>query len=346
MITENTLAFTICSANYLAQAITLGHTLKETNPKVQFRIYLVDRLEGRQEIRNHVPFPLIEIEQVPVTDFGGMVLRYNVVELNTSVKPYIIDYIFKSECNFYKIVYLDPDIMVFQPLTDLFTNLDSYNIVVTPHILTPSDNDPNIPQETSFLATGIFNLGFIAIKRSTETLRFLNWWKDKLIHQGYNKLDHHLFYDQKWLNFAPVFFEGVYIEKNRGYNMAPWNLHERTLNKKNETYIVNDKYPLIFFHFSSYKTTNPSQISQHTKYTFDLRPDLKEVIQLYHTQLLNNGEHYFTKMTYFFSAYKIEIMRINALNNSSLPMQKLRKLKYYIEEKWSMKNKKLPLKSL
>jgi hypothetical protein len=346
MNSKKELVFTICSANYFAQAITLGNSLQATNSDVEFRIYLVDRLEGREEVRSRVPFPLIEIEEVPVTDFEGMVLRYNVVELNTSVKPYIFDHILKTELDIQKVVYLDPDIMVFQPLTHLFETLDNYNMVLTPHILTPSDNNPNVPQETSFLATGIFNLGFIAIKRSTETLRFLNWWKDKLIHQGYNKLDHHLFYDQKWLNFAPVFFEGVYIEKNRGYNMAPWNLHERTLNKKKDIYIVNDKDSLTFFHFSSYKTTNPSQISQHTKYTFDLRPDLKEVIQLYHTQLFNNGEHYFTKMTYFFSAYKIEIMRNNALNNSSLPMQKLRKLKYYIEEKWSMKNKKLPLKSL
>jgi lipopolysaccharide biosynthesis glycosyltransferase len=334
MTPKNTLVFTICSANYLAQAITLGKSLQGTNPDMEFRIYLVDRLEGREEIRNRVPFPLIEIEQVPVTDFQGMVLRYNVVELNTSVKPYIFDHILKTENDIDKIVYFDPDILVFQPLMDLYKTLDNYNMVITPHILTPSDNNPNVPQETSFLATGIFNLGFIAIKRSEETLRFLNWWKDKLLYQGYARLEDHLFFDQKWINFAPVFFEGVFVEKNRGYNMAPWNLHERTLNKKNETYIVNDKDSLIFFHFSSYKTTNPNKISLHTKYTFDMRPDLKEVIQLYHTQLLNNGENYFKKQAYFFDAYKIEIMRNNALNNSSLPMKKMRKLKHYIEKKF------------
>jgi len=231
--------------------------------------------------------------------------------------------------------------MVFQPLTQLFETLDNYNMVLTPHILTSSDSNQNVPQESSFLATGIFNLGFIAIKRSEETLRFLNWWKEKLLYQGYARHESHLFFDQKWINFAPVFFESVYVEKHRGYNMAPWNLHERVLSKKNEIFFVNEIVPLVFYHFSSYKTVNPDQISLHTKYTFDMRPDLKEVIELYHTQLLNNGEYYFKKLAYFFDAYKIEIMRNNALTNSSLPMQKLRKLKYYIEEKWSMKNKKL-----
>lgn len=338
MNAQKELVFTICSANYLAQAITLGNSLYAPNPDVEFRIYLVDRLEGREEVRERVPFKLIEIEEVPVTDFKGMVLRYNVIELNTSVKPYIFDHILKSEPDIQKVVYLDPDIMVFQPLTHLFDTLDNYNMVLTPHILTPSDNNPNVPQETSFLATGIFNLGFIAMKRSEETLRFLNWWKDKLLHQGYARHESHLFFDQKWINFAPVFFEGVFVEKNRGYNMAPWNLHERILSKKIETFIVNENESLIFFHFSSYKTTNPNQISLHTKYTFDMRPDLKEIIQLYHAQLLQNGEHFFKKFAYSFDAYKIEIMRNNALNNSNLPMQKLRKLKYYIEEKWRIKN--------
>ena len=341
MTNINALVFTICSANYLSQAITLGTSLKSTNPDVEFRIYLVDRLQGREELKERVPFKLIEIEQVPVTDFEGMVTRYNVIELNTSVKPYIFDHILKTEPEIQKVVYLDPDIMVFQPFTLLFKTLDNYNMVITPHILTPTDNNSKVPQEISFLATGIFNLGFIAIKSSAETLRFLNWWKEKLILQGYNRLDYHLFFDQKWINFAPVFFEGVYVEKHRGYNMAPWNLHERMLSKKNEIYFVNENEPLIFFHFSSYKTTNPNQISLHIKYTFDMRPDLKEVIHLYHTQLLNNGESYFKKLSYFFAAYKIEIMRNHALKNSSLPMQKLRKLKHYLEDKWGLKNKNI-----
>ncbi len=340
MNSQKELVFTICSANYLAQAITLGNSLQATNPDVEFRIYLVDRLEGREEVRNRVPFPLIEIEEVPVTDFKGMVLRYNVVELNTSVKPYIFDHILKTEPDIQKVVYLDPDIMVFQPLTHLFETLNNFNMVLTPHILTPSDNNQYVPQESSFLATGIFNLGFIAIKRSEETLCFLNWWKEKLLHQGYARHDMHLFFDQKWINLVPVFFEGVFVEKNRGYNMAPWNLHERILSKKNETFIVNEVEPLIFFHFSSYKTTNPNQVSSCTKYTFETRSDLKDVFQFYHSQLIKNDENNLKKYKYFFDEYKINIMRKKALMNSNFIMYKLRKIKYIIENNLILKKKK------
>jgi hypothetical protein len=267
-----------------------------------------------------------------------MVLRYNVVELNTSVKPYIFDHILKQEPEFNKIVYFDPDIMVFQPLKDLFTKLDSYNIVVTPHILSPSDNNPNVPQETSFLATGIFNLGFIAIKRSEEIYKFINWWKERLLHKGYARLTDHLFFDQIWINFAPVFFDGVCIEKNIGCNMAPWNLHERVLRKVNKVFIINENSPLIFFHFSSYKVDNPLQIASTTKYTFDMRPDLKEIFESYRNQLLTNGEYYFKEQAYFFTSYKIEILRSRALDNSTRLMKKLRLIKYSIEEKLKLKS--------
>ena len=41
-----TLAFTICSINYLAQAQTLGQSLQKTNPDVEFVIGLVDKLKN------------------------------------------------------------------------------------------------------------------------------------------------------------------------------------------------------------------------------------------------------------------------------------------------------------
>lgn len=325
--------FTICSVNYLSQAITLGNSLKDTNPDIEFRIYLVDRLEGREELTEKVPFTLIEIEQIPIAEFEEMCLKYNVVELNTSVKPFIFDHILKTEPNVEQLVYFDPDIMVFQPLNELFGNLDNYNMVLTPHILTPSDDDSHVQPERNFLSTGIFNLGFIGIKRSPEIERFLQWWMKRLIDQGYNRLEHHLFFDQKWINYAPVFFDRVYIEKGRGYNMAAWNLHERRLSIKDGMYYVNEKEPLVFYHFSSYKVARPDLISAHTTYSFTMRPDLKDIISLYHDQLLNNGEHYFKQFPYFYTGYKQQVLRKKVLQHSSPFMKKLRLLKYRIEEK-------------
>jgi hypothetical protein len=297
------LAFTICSINYLAQAVTLGDSLKLSNSEVIFRIYLVDKLEGREEIKELVPYTLIEIENVPVTDFEGMCERYNLIELNTAVKPFIIDHIFNTDKSIKNIIYFDPDIMVFENLDQIFQNLISSSIILTPHILTPSEEHPYGQAEKNYLLAGVFHFGFIAVSRKSETTRFLTWWKNRLVYQAYSDTVTHYFYDQKWLNFAPVFFEKVLIEKSPGYNMAGWNLHEREITSTDYgRYIVNFYFPLVFFHFSGVKISD-TKISSYTNYTFDQRPDLVEIIKEYKKKVIKNGSEHFIAHKCYYSRY-------------------------------------------
>ncbi|MFD2515637.1 glycosyl transferase [Pontibacter locisalis] len=301
---STTVAFTICSINYLAQAITLGDSLKKSNPDIEFRIYLVDRLTTSGVTRELIPYSLVEIEDVPIAGFEDMCVRYNITELNTSVKPYIIDHIFKTEFRVKNIIYFDPDIMVLASLNELIKHLLVYSIVLTPHILTPSDEKSGLP-ERSFLATGIYNLGFIAVSKCDETGKFLKWWKKRLFTQGYANAQLQLFYDQKWLNLAPVFFEKVYIEKSPGYNMAGWNLHEREVtSKENGKYIINQEHELIFYHFSGVKAKE-NDVYKHSSISFNDRPDLQEIIENYRKNLIaNKNDFYKTIKCHYSSVYK------------------------------------------
>jgi hypothetical protein len=56
---------------------------------------------------------------VPVTDFNGMIVRYSIIELNTALKPFIFDHIFKTEKEVGNVIYFDPDIMVIGRLDNL-----------------------------------------------------------------------------------------------------------------------------------------------------------------------------------------------------------------------------------
>ena len=50
---------------------------------------------------------------------------------------------------------------------------------------------------------------------------------------------------------------------NLGYIMAFWNVHERRLSKSLDgKYMVNEKFPLIFFHFISFDDKNPEFLSK------------------------------------------------------------------------------------
>lgn len=281
------ITFTICSINYLAQAFTLGKSLEDTNPDVDFRIYVVDKFLEKKEVKHKSPFKIIEIEDLEISCFEKLFLQYDIIELNTAVKPYIFDFIFKNEQDVLNVIYFDPDIKVYNSLQELFQNLINYSIILTPHILTPSDSHPFGQEEVNFLSTGIFNLGFIGFSRKVESEKILEWWKEKLLDQGYNNPIMHTFYDQKWMNLAPVYFDHVLIEKSPGYNIAAWNLHERELTQLGDIYFVN-QHPLIFYHFSGVNIRS-SDISRHSKFNLDQRPDLINILKDYRNDVIKNG---------------------------------------------------------
>jgi hypothetical protein len=139
------------------------------------------------------------------------------------------------------------------------------------------------------MQTGVFNLGFIALKRSENVFNMLDWWQTRLKNNCLIDLSRGLFVDQIWANLMPAYFDKVLIEKYPGYNMAHWNLHERNLSRKNEEYFVND-VPLVFFHFSHYSPAHPGSIAgHHNRFSFETRPDLREIYNVYKEALIKHN---------------------------------------------------------
>jgi hypothetical protein len=223
------------------------------------------------------------------------------LELICAAKPCFFDYFFKNTENLEEVVYFDSDVLVYTNLKELEDNLQKYNFVITPHILSPID-DGFGPSDKHILRAGIYNLGFIAVKKSDESQHFINWWKDRLYKYCYNRPNEGLVVDQNWINFLPVFFEKILIEKDLGYNVAYWNLHERIISQKDALFFVNDRIPLKFYHFSGFNPEHKNDISKHqNRYTFEQRQDLSVLFDEY-TRLLYKYKHAsFAKIKCFYS---------------------------------------------
>ncbi|WP_138483495.1 glycosyl transferase [Dyadobacter bucti] len=296
-----TIAFTICSINYLAQARTLGDSLKSTNPEILFFIGLVDSLDGILFEDSFAPdFPMIEIDKIEISGFQEMADRYNITELNTAVKPFYFTYFFKRYPEAENVIYFDPDIIVFQPLTGLLNSLKIHPAVLIPHINTPIE-DRLTPNELHHLNTGVYNLGFVAFSRSEENDNFIKWWEEKLRYECLIDLCNGLFVDQNWMNFLPIFVPNTLIERNPGYNAAYWNLHERTFSFQDGTFLVNGEHPLIFFHYSGYDPAKPEILSKYQdRFELAQRADLTELFKLYRESLLAKGNAYYRKFQCFY----------------------------------------------
>ena len=280
---------TICSVNYLAQAKTLGLSVMEHNPGCQFVIGLVDKAtpDLLQELS---PLEVIPVENLGIAGFDDMVERYMIVELNTAVKPFYMEHLYGRNPAVEAVIYLDPDILVFQGLTEVVDNLKRYNIVLTPHCCTYDENDPVYGYEESMLKTGIYNLGFIGTSRTPETMAFLNWWKRRLAKYCYYRPGSGLFVDQSWAMLASLYFANVFVEKGLGYNMCYWNLPERTLQTIEGRLLVNGQQPLIFYHFSSHDPNRPDYISNRKPpVLLSSHPELDSLFKDYDQRLMANG---------------------------------------------------------
>jgi len=300
--------FTIVAKNFLPFARTLGDSiLKLHKNDIDYFIFLVDETEGLINCDNE-RYNIIETRSLGIEGFLNMAFRYDVIEFSTSLKPFIIARLFKQ--GYDKVIYLDPDISVYNSLSTVFDELDKYSMVITPHINHPIENNIYALDEESLLFYGIYNLGFVALKKDKHTLHILDWWMKKLYDSCFNERTRALFVDQKWMNFINAFLgEKVLISRNPGYNMSVWNLHERSFKKINNNYEIIDKAGdsalLIFYHFSGYHPSNKDFISyKQPSLSFEMFPELKEIFDDYRDRLLVNGAPDDFKIKYTFACFE------------------------------------------
>ena len=144
---------------------------------------------------------------------------------------------------------------------------------------------------------GVFNTGFFAVKKSNETIKFLDWWFEKLIAFG-------LLGDQVWLNFAPTFFN-VKVSQHKGNNVAFYNLPNRkiTFNKIDNKYLVDKEYDLVFFHYIKHNPfNNQNKISSarliQKQLTFENHPELIPIFNDYKESLLSANFSFYKNLKF------------------------------------------------
>jgi hypothetical protein len=292
-------ACTIVSFNYLPYARVLCDSFLATHPGRSFHVLLVDRMPAGYDASQE-PFELLLVEELEIPDFLSMAFKYDILELNTNVKPTFLKYLLSRGIE--DLVYLDPDIFVFNELTPIFDALADSAIVITPHMLSPASHE--VRQELILLSAGVFNLGFIAVKRCPETDRFLLWWEQRCLDLAFNEQRAGMFVDQKWIDFVPCFFDSVHILKHPGCNMAYWNLHERKLSGENGAWTVNHACPLLFFHFSGVSVDGGERISKFTNHQMlSDRPDLCSIFDDYRAALRRHGIRSASGSRYAFASF-------------------------------------------
>lgn len=288
--------FTTCTYNHLARAFSLADSVKQFMPGVRFVIGLID--DGVVD-SNSDHFTILSAEDLHIPFLQEMCIKYTTLELNSALKPYYADFILNKE-DVEQVFYLDSDILLFNPLDEIFSLLNNHSILLSPHSLSTVHRGYQF-DDRNFLRSGIYNAGFFAVKKDENGLQFLNWWKLKLKDECFIDAKRGMFAEQLWLNLVPLYFSQVHVVRHLGCNIAYWNLHERTISVTDKGYMVNDCFPLLFFHFSGagMDCIQKNTLSNHQdKYTFTNRPDVLPLFEQYVAALrkyaYNEYQEYYT----------------------------------------------------
>jgi glycosyltransferase involved in cell wall biosynthesis len=288
---------TIIARNYLAQARILAESFKRVHPDGTCTVLVIDDPTDYIDPANE-QFELLTIDQIGLPDVERMAAFYDVMELSTAVKPWLLRTLL-ARPGVDSVSYLDPDIQVFSSLAKIEEEATRHGIVLTPHFTAPLPRDGEKPSEEDILMSGSYNLGFIGLGAGATADALLDWWSERLESDCINNPADGYFVDQRWIDLAPGFWPDLYLLRETTYNIAYWNLPTRTLEADGDGYRV-DGEPLRFFHFSGYDPRAPHELSKHqTRIKLNAAdPALKRICDEYGEALRERGYAETTKWPY------------------------------------------------
>ena len=277
-------ACTVVARNYMAFARVLEGSFLEANPGINFFTLIIDGTEADLEEHGTGQVLLLDDLGLDPDVLEPMVVMYSVMELATALKPALLQALLGR--GYEAVSYFDPDIWVFAGLTDLFRDAADRGVVLTPHALSPIVRDGLEISEKTIMHSGIFNLGFITVGASAT--EFLAWWHERLRTDAVVDFDNALFTDQRWIDWVPALFDHT-IARDRGLNVAYWNVHERPLTRTPQGSLCAGGAPLRFFHFSGFDRRSPWLLSrfmgEQPRVLLSEQPVLRELCEAYADKL-------------------------------------------------------------
>jgi hypothetical protein len=278
--------FTCAAVNYLPKVRVLCNTLKQQHPELEIYLALADEKPDGFDLDNEPFDVVITIRELDIPNWKAYAFSHSLVELSTGIKPFVLRHLLKK-LGYKGVLYFDPDIAVFSRLDDLLGELEINSIILTPHLTKPEHSiEAIVHNEVASLRHGLYNLGFIGVKKDAQGLAFAEWWCDRCEHFCIGELEQGYFVDQKWVDFVPVFFEGVKILKSSRFNLAPWNVTTRNLEGDFKEGFTVDGEPLGFYHFTGFDSGAHESVV--AKYAGNNRA-LKSLINWYKRETLVNG---------------------------------------------------------
>lgn len=237
---------TLFDKNYIFRGLALYYSLRKNSDSFVLWILCMDDqvydqlFQMKLESVRLIKLKDLEDEKLLAIKPGRTISEY-CWTLSSSLPLHVL----KQDASMSEVTYLDSDLYFYSPLEKIYEEMGDKSIFIIRH---------NYTKELQYLEerSGIYNVALVVIKNDEEGIKCLNWWREKCLEWCFSRLEDGKFGDQMYLNDWPERFKGVCVSKNKGVNLAPWNINKYHLSK-NENGIFVEEDRLVFYHFHSLK---------------------------------------------------------------------------------------------
>jgi hypothetical protein len=165
----------------------------------------------------------------------------SLIEYYFTCTPAISCYVFDKFDNINLLTYLDSDLLFFSSPEPIFEEIGDKSLAIVEHRFSKYGR--------KFLNLGIFNVAWITYRRDIQGIECLQEYRQQCIDWCFDYLDGDKYADQKYLDKWPQKYSGLVVIKNKGVNLACWNVGNYKIERKGDTILV-DGNKLIFYHFA------------------------------------------------------------------------------------------------
>jgi hypothetical protein len=244
--------------HYLSRGLALYHSLQQHEPGA--RLWVLCMSEACHRILAALKLP--GLRPVRLSDFEAADPEVAATRSNRSMIEYYFTcspawklYVLDSEPGAEWVTYLDSDLFFFASPEPIYTEMNDASFGIIPHHFTK-----RVAYRRRF---GIYNVGWVSARRCDEGIAALRWWRERCIEWCYDFVEGDRFADQRYLDQLPGLFPNVHVIQHLGANLAPWNFADLRVEWRDETVWVEERFPLLFFHFHGVKHVGRYYFNSH-----------------------------------------------------------------------------------
>lgn len=233
--------------NFLTRALVLYDSLREHSSPFKIWMLCFDNEAYATLTRLNLPDVIpIALDDFERDDSALRAAKDNrsKIEYYFTCTPTLPRYVLTHNPEVDLIAYVDADLRFFSDLSPIYAAFESHSSMLIPHRFPPKHKEKE--------EYGLYNVQYLLFRRDENGLAALNWYYQQCVDWCYDRLEGECYADQKYLDQFPHKFDGVLVLDHLGAGLAPWNIGNYRLHRRDGSIWVND-YPLIFYHYHGFR---------------------------------------------------------------------------------------------